>query len=55
VEVLWAAGQSAFAEGYKTNSIIFAVTDSVRYSETFGDPQRRCIFSLAKLKKKGTL
>ena len=41
--------------GYNTRNVIVAVMDGVRYSETFGDPNRSLIPKLAALEKQGTL
>lgn len=40
---------------YKTQNVIVAVMDGVRYSETFGEPNRAYIPNLAALEKEGTL
>gem|GEM_PF-3216547 len=39
---------------YKTQNVIVAVMDGVRYSETFGEPNRAYIPNLAALEKEGT-
>ena len=43
------------ASPYKTRNVIIASMDGVRYSETFGEPQRQYIPQMAKLSKEGTL
>lgn len=40
---------------YTTKNVIIVSMDGVRYSETFGDPQRELIPCAAKLEKEGTL
>ena len=53
---LWAVELAQAAErAYKTRNVIIAVMDGVRYSETFGDPQRELIPNLAKMAREGTL
>ncbi len=50
-----AAPQSVAETGYKSTNVIVAVMDGVRYSETFGDPNRALIPNLAALARDGTL
>jgi len=50
-----AAPQSVAQPGYKSANVIVAVMDGVRYSETFGEPNRALIPNLAALGKEGTL
>jgi predicted AlkP superfamily pyrophosphatase or phosphodiesterase len=40
---------------YKTRNVMVVVMDGVRYSETFGEPNRASIPNLAALEKDGTL
>ncbi|HUT36920.1 MAG TPA: alkaline phosphatase family protein [Planctomycetota bacterium] len=46
---------SAGEPAYKTRNVLIVSMDGVRFSETFGDPKRELIPSLAKLEKDGTL
>jgi len=54
IALTWTA-QSAAEAPYKTKNVVIVSMDGVRYSETFGDPERQLIPNVAKLEKEGTL
>ncbi|MHC4547840.1 MAG: alkaline phosphatase family protein [Planctomycetota bacterium] len=52
---LVAFASAGTAEGYRTQNVFVAVMDGVRWSETFGDPDRALIPHLDRLAAQGTL
>jgi len=50
-----AAPSTASANGFKTKNVVIVVADGERYTETWGDPERRNIPRMAALAKEGVV